>query len=118
MNKGRTHGAINPGFVCAGKAVKVGAEVAIPVNQRSGASAHIRARLRMRNTTVWADGRRTAATVASSIGWLDLVQRRLTKPSDDLHRLVADLPRTEDFAELPSLPNKDVRGREKLARVM
>jgi hypothetical protein len=40
---------------------------------------------------------------ASSIGWLDLGERRLTTPPAELHRLVADLPRTEDFAELPSL---------------
>jgi len=60
------------------------------------------ARFQMRNTIVRADGR-IAATVTSSIGWLDLAQRRLTTPPDDLHRLVADLPRTEDFAELPPL---------------
>ena len=46
---------------------------------------------------------RTAATVTSSIGWLDLAERRLTTPPDDLLRLVADLTRTEDFAELPPL---------------
>jgi hypothetical protein len=31
------------------------------------------------------------------------VERRLTIPPDDLRRLVAELPCTEDFAELPSL---------------
>ena len=60
------------------------------------------ARFRLRNTIVRADGR-TAATVTSSIGWLDLGERRLTTPPAEMHRLVADLPRTEDFAELPSL---------------
>jgi len=60
------------------------------------------ARFRLRNTIVRADGR-TAATVTSSIGWLDLAERRLTTPPDDLLRLVADLPRTDDFAELPPL---------------
>src|SRR6266850_1603758 len=60
------------------------------------------ARFRLRNTIVRADGR-TAATVTSTIGWLDLGERRLTTPPAELHRLVADLPRTEDFAELPSL---------------
>ena len=60
------------------------------------------ARFRLRNTIVRADGR-TAATVTSSIGWLDLAERRLTTPPDELRRLVADLPRTEDFAELPAL---------------
>jgi len=60
------------------------------------------ARFRLRNTIVRADGR-TAATVTSSIGWLDLVERRLTAPTDGLHRLVAALSRTDDFTELPSL---------------
>lgn len=60
------------------------------------------ARFRLRNTIVRADGR-TAATVTSSIGWLDLVERRLTAPPDGLHQLVADLPRTDDFAELSAL---------------
>lgn len=60
------------------------------------------ARFRLRNTIVRADGR-TAATVTSTIGWLDLAERRLTTPPEDLHRLVAELPRTEDFAELPAL---------------
>jgi acyl-CoA thioester hydrolase len=63
------------------------------------------ARFVLRNTFVRADGR-TAATATSSIGWLDLVERRLTTPPDELHRLVADLPRTEDFAELPSLNSR------------
>ena len=60
------------------------------------------ARFRLRNTIVRADGR-TAATVTSTIGWLDLVERRLTAPPGAILALIADLPRTEDFAELPSL---------------
>ena len=60
------------------------------------------ARFRLRNTIVKADGR-TAATVTSTIAWLDLGERRLTTPPDDLRALVAGLPRTEDFAELPGL---------------
>jgi acyl-CoA thioester hydrolase len=59
-------------------------------------------RFRLRNTIVRAEGR-TAATVTSSIAWLNLDERRLTTPPADLHALIADLPRTEDFAELPSL---------------
>jgi acyl-CoA thioester hydrolase len=59
-------------------------------------------RFRLRNTIVRADGR-TAATVTSSIAWLNLDERGLTTPPADLHALIADLPRTEDFAELPSL---------------
>jgi acyl-CoA thioesterase FadM len=41
-----------------------------------------------------------------SIGWLDLAERRLTTPPADLLRLVADLPRTEDFTELPPLASR------------
>jgi acyl-CoA thioester hydrolase len=59
-------------------------------------------RFRLRNTFVRADGR-VAATVTSAIGWLDLAARRLTTPPEDLYQLIADLPRTEDFAELPPL---------------
>ena len=59
-------------------------------------------RFRLRNTIVRADGR-TTATVTSSIAWLNLDERRLTTPPADLYALIADLPRTEDFAELPSL---------------
>lgn len=60
------------------------------------------ARFRLRNTVVRADGR-TAATVTSTVGWLDLAERRLTAPPDELRKLVAELPRTQDFAELPGL---------------
>lgn len=60
------------------------------------------ARFRLRNTIVRADGR-TAATATSTIGWRALAERRLTTPPEDLRRLVADLPRTEDLAELPAL---------------
>jgi acyl-CoA thioester hydrolase len=66
---------------------------------------HHGARFRLSSTIVRADGR-TAATVTSSIGWLDLAERRLTTPPADLLRLVADLPRTEDFAELPPLASR------------
>jgi acyl-CoA thioester hydrolase len=63
------------------------------------------AHFRLRNTFVRADGR-TAATVTSTIGWLDLGERRLTTPPEDLRALVADLPRTDDFAELASLERR------------
>ncbi|HSB41860.1 MAG TPA: acyl-CoA thioesterase [Methylomirabilota bacterium] len=60
------------------------------------------ARFRLRNTFVRADGR-TAATVTSTVGRLDLAERRLTAPPDEPRKLVAELPRTPDFAELPDL---------------
>ena len=59
-------------------------------------------RFRLRNTIVRKDGR-TAATVTSTIAWLSLDERRLTTPPEDLRALIADLPRTDDFAEMPSL---------------
>jgi len=34
---------------------------------------------------------------------LNLDERKLTTPADDLRVLLADLPRTDDFAEMPSL---------------
>jgi len=59
-------------------------------------------RFRLRNTIVRKDGR-TAATVTSTIAWLNLDERRLTTPPDDLRALIADLPRTDDYVEMPSL---------------
>ncbi|MET8428421.1 thioesterase family protein [Nocardia sp. NPDC004860] len=59
------------------------------------------ARFMMRNTFTRADGT-VAATVTSTGGWLDLTQRRLTSPPDDLLTLLRDLARTIDFADLPS----------------
>src|SRR5262245_53115308 len=59
-------------------------------------------RYRLHNTIVRKDGR-TAATVTSTIASLSLKQRKLTTPPDDLRALIADLPRTDDFVEMPSL---------------
>jgi acyl-CoA thioester hydrolase len=57
------------------------------------------ARFCLRNTFTHADGR-VAATVTSTGGWLDLEQRRLIIPPDDLLDLLRALARTADFAEL------------------
>ena len=43
-----------------------------------------------------------AALVTSEGGWLDLAARRLTVPPDDLAAAMWSLPRTADFASLPS----------------
>jgi acyl-CoA thioester hydrolase len=59
-------------------------------------------RFRLRNTIIRKDGR-TAATVTSTIAWLNLDERKLTTPPDDLRALIADLPRTDDFVEMPPL---------------
>lgn len=59
------------------------------------------ARFRMRNTFTRIDGR-VACTVTSTGGWLDLGQRRLIAPPDDLLGLLEQLQRTDDFEVLPS----------------
>lgn len=59
-------------------------------------------RFRMRNEIERADGR-TAATITSDGGWLDLGERRLTAPPADLHDVLSAMARTPDFDELPSL---------------
>jgi acyl-CoA thioester hydrolase len=60
------------------------------------------ARFRMRNTFTRDDGT-VACVVTSTGGWLDLATRHLTTPPGDLHSLLANLARTDDFQELPSL---------------
>ena len=64
------------------------------------------ARFTMRNTIVREDGK-TAATIDSQIGWLDLDARRLRVPPDELRTRLESLARTEDFVELPPLARRD-----------
>lgn len=59
------------------------------------------ARFRLHNRVVRADGR-TAATITTTGGWLDLDARRLTTPPAELLAVLTDLERTKDFATLPS----------------
>lgn len=59
------------------------------------------ARFRFHNKIIKANGR-TAATIVTTAGWLDLDARKLTVPPADLHAVLAGLERTKDFAELPS----------------
>ncbi|MCC8243687.1 acyl-CoA thioesterase [Saccharothrix luteola] len=59
------------------------------------------ARFRLHNRILKADGR-TAATVVTTGGWLDLDARRLVAPPDDLLAVLTGLERTKDFADLPS----------------
>jgi acyl-CoA thioester hydrolase len=59
------------------------------------------ARFGLRNIFSRADGK-TACIVTTVGGWLDLGQRRLTRPPADLLRLLAELTRTTDFTTLSS----------------
>lgn len=59
------------------------------------------ARFRMRNTFVRRDGM-VACAITSTGGWLDLTERRLVAPPDDLAALLAGMTRTDDFEELVS----------------
>jgi acyl-CoA thioester hydrolase len=59
------------------------------------------ARFRLHNRIVKADNR-TAATIVTTAGWLDLDARRLTTPPAELLAVLTALDRTKDFAELPS----------------
>ncbi len=59
------------------------------------------ARFGLRNTFTREDGR-TACTVTTIGGWLDLRERRLTPPPEELLTLLRTLARTDDFADLSS----------------
>ncbi|MEO8103950.1 MAG: thioesterase family protein [Betaproteobacteria bacterium] len=58
-------------------------------------------RFLMRNEISRPDGK-LCARVTSAGGWLDLTQRKLIAPPDALLAALRSLPRTGDFAELPS----------------
>jgi acyl-CoA thioester hydrolase len=66
-----------------------------------------------RNEFFRGDGKR-AATVNSLGGWLDLVTRRFITPPARLLTALTSLPKTEDFAVLPS--NMDSEGSGTLTR--
>ena len=57
------------------------------------------ARWRLRNDFFRSDGK-ACARVTSVGGWLDLGERRMRRPPDELAALLRDLARTEDFEEL------------------
>ena len=58
-------------------------------------------RFRLVNEILAQDGKR-AARITSEGGWLDLAARKLIAPPADLLAALAAMPRTADFAELPS----------------
>lgn len=74
---------------------------AFTVELRLSGMASDGARFRLHNRIVKEDGR-TAATIETTAGWLDLEARRLTTPPADLLAALTTLERTKDFAELPS----------------
>lgn len=57
-------------------------------------------RFRLRNQVY--EGEKLAATVISTVGWLDLDERRLAPPPEDLVAVLRTLDQTEDFDVLPS----------------
>lgn len=58
-------------------------------------------RMRVCNIFYNADGKR-AASVRSTVGWMDLRERRLVAPPDTLYKVILGMARTEDFKTLPS----------------
>ena len=64
------------------------------------------ARVGMRNTIVREDGR-TAATIDSQIGWLDLDARRLRVPPEEVRACLELLARTGDFVDLAPLARRE-----------
>jgi acyl-CoA thioester hydrolase len=58
-------------------------------------------RFRLRNE-FFTDERKLAARVTSSGGWLDLTARKLVTPPEALARLMRDLARSPDYADLPA----------------
>jgi acyl-CoA thioester hydrolase len=59
------------------------------------------ARFRLHNKIIRGDGR-TAATIVTTGGWLDLDARKLVAPPADLLAVLTALDRTKDFTDLPS----------------
>ena len=57
------------------------------------------ARARLRNDFFRPDGK-LCARVTSLVGWLDLDERRMRRPPDELAALMRSISRTEDFEEL------------------
>ncbi|MFN2253902.1 MAG: thioesterase family protein [Candidatus Promineifilaceae bacterium] len=58
-------------------------------------------RFRLRNTFYRPDGK-LAATLTTDGAWLDLDQRRITRPPESLLAAIQDMAGTDDFEILPS----------------
>ena len=59
-------------------------------------------RFMLRNTVTRDSDCQVAATVTSTGGWLDLAERRLTAPPDELAALLWSIDKDEDFEVLPT----------------
>jgi len=73
----------------------------ITVTLALGGCAPDGSRFRLVNEVRRADGK-VAARVRSEGGWLDLAARKLIAPPAELMAALQNLPRSEDFEELPS----------------
>lgn len=73
----------------------------ITVTLALGGCAPDGSRFRLVNEVLRADGR-LAARVCSEGGWLDLAARKLIAPPPELMAALQNLPRSEEFEELPS----------------
>jgi len=73
----------------------------ITVTLALGGCAPDGSRFRLVNEVLRADGK-VAARVRSEGGWLDLSARKLVAPPAELMAALQNLPRSEDFEELPS----------------
>lgn len=71
------------------------------VTIENGGNSGDYSRFRVINTIYNADGD-VAARVTSIGGWLDLTQRKLIEPPEDIKKAWQSLHRTEDFEELRS----------------
>jgi acyl-CoA thioester hydrolase len=58
---------------------------------------------------IWLPSGKRAATVRSTGGWLDLRARRLVAPPASLNAAMQQVPRAEEFRELPALEERAER---------
>jgi acyl-CoA thioester hydrolase len=71
------------------------------VTIENGGFAEDGSRFRVVNN-IYKDDRELAARVVSIGGWLNLQERKLVEPPDTIKNAWLQLPRTDDFQELPS----------------
>ena len=73
----------------------------ITITLQLGGQAPDGSRFRLLNEVLRADGQ-CAARIRTEGGWLDLAARKLIAPPPDLQAAMDAMPRSADFAELPS----------------
>ena len=77
----------------------------IKVNLLVAGSSTDASRFKFRNEFFRDDGK-IVSRVTSTGGWLDLVERRLVAPPDQLTQVILNLKRSEDFQKLDSSGRK------------